>query len=79
MAEYKRKGENKITNKDKIIAAFLVSVGIFSAIQAAKYVGTLSHREKASLFSVSVNKNNQIFLCSGTEEYAQDTKTRKSA
>jgi hypothetical protein len=65
-------------NKDKVLAAFLVSVGIFSAAQAVQYVGTLSKKEKASLFSVSSNKSHQIYLCSGTEEYAQNG-TQKSA
>lgn len=68
-----------MTNKDKVIAAFLVSVGILSVAQATKYVATLSHKEKASLISVSANKNTQIYLCSGTEEYAQNGKRNKSA
>lgn len=67
-----------MTNKDKVIAAFLVSVGVFSAAQATKYVATLSQNEKASLISVSANKDNQIFLCSGTEEYTQDGNNKNS-
>lgn len=64
-------------NNDKIIAAFLVSLGIFSAAQAVEYVDNLSKKEKASLFSVSSIKTNQIFLCSGAEEYTQGNGKRK--
>lgn len=37
---------------DKVIAAFFVSLGVFSASQAAQYVGTLSLAEKKSLVAV---------------------------
>lgn len=44
-----------MTNKEKVIAAFLVSVGMFSAAQASRYVNTLSDGEKTSLYSVSAS------------------------
>lgn len=65
-----------MTNKDKVIAAFLVSLGLFSVTSAMRYVGTLSEKEKAALLEVSSNKTNSVYLCSGTEEYAQDTKNK---
>jgi len=40
-------------NKDKIIAAFLVSLGLFSTAQATQYVGGLSIKEKQALSVVA--------------------------
>lgn len=37
---------------DKILAAFLVSAGLFSVLQAERYVSGLSQGEKSSLLSV---------------------------
>lgn len=54
-----------MTNKDKIIAAFLVSVGIFSASQAAQYVGTLSNGNKKALMTIAKKADGKILLCSG--------------
>lgn len=42
----------KIT--DKVIAAFLVSVGLFSSAHAMQYVGALSVKEKKALASVAL-------------------------
>jgi hypothetical protein len=62
-----------MTNKDKMIAAFLVSVGVFSATQAAQYVGSLSSKEKCALVSVVKGSKANVLLCnsvtnlSGTE------------
>lgn len=52
-----------MTNKDKVIAAFLVSVGIFSSAQAVRYVKTLETNEKSSMFSVAKLSNSGIVLC----------------
>jgi len=41
-----------MTKTDKIIAAFLVSMGLFSVAQATQYVGALSDNEKATLVDV---------------------------
>ena len=41
--------------KDTVVVAFLVSVGVFSAGQASRYVGTLSAKEKQSLFVMAQN------------------------
>jgi len=40
-------------NNDKLIAAFLVSLGLFSTIQAEQYVGALSSKEKNALSAVA--------------------------
>jgi hypothetical protein len=42
---------------DKVIAAFLVSAGLFSSAHAAQYVSELSVKEKKS-FSMVVQKAN---------------------
>lgn len=34
---------------DKVLVAVLVSMGLFSGIQAAQYVSTLSSKEKAAM------------------------------
>lgn len=39
-------------NNDKILAAFLASMGLFSAIQSVQYIKTLSSGEKKDLMSV---------------------------
>lgn len=38
-----------MTNKDKVVAAFLVSLGLFSIVQAAQYVSSLSAQDKSAL------------------------------
>jgi len=64
---------NKMTNKDKMITAFLVSVGVFSAVQAMQYVGTLSSKDKRALSYVANGSKANVLLCdsvtnlSGTE------------
>lgn len=40
-----------MTNKDKIIAAFLVSLGALSVSQATQYVSAISQGEKTVLIS----------------------------
>lgn len=42
----------KIT--DKVIAAFLVSAGLFSSAHAMQYVGAMSVKEKKALVSVAL-------------------------
>ena len=55
-----------MTNTDKILAAFLVSLGLFSAANATKYVLSLSGAEKTSLFSVAKTSNDNIIVCEGS-------------
>lgn len=38
---------------DKVLAAFLVSMGLFSSIQAMQYVATLSAGERDQLMTVA--------------------------
>jgi 1-deoxy-D-xylulose 5-phosphate reductoisomerase len=59
----KVKGKQDMTNKDKVIAAFLVSIGIFSTTQAVRYVKTLEANEKNSMISVAKLSNSGIVLC----------------
>ncbi len=64
-----------MTNKDKVIAAFLVSVGIFSATQAVQYIQTLSIGERAKLFSVAKISDTGVLVCeSPVFDSAGDTK-----
>ncbi len=42
-----------MANKDKIIAAFLVSLGLFSTTQATQYISALSVKDKAILYSTA--------------------------
>lgn len=41
-----------MANNDKVIAAFLVSLGLFSTTQATQYISALSAQDKQVLFSV---------------------------
>jgi len=59
-----------MTNKDKVIAAFLVSVGVFSATQAMQYVGTLSTKEKSKISMTANKSSDRIITCSGVEAFA---------
>ncbi|MFA6433644.1 MAG: hypothetical protein WCW52_03005 [Elusimicrobiales bacterium] len=52
-----------MTNKDKVIVSFLVSIGIFSSAQAVRYVKTLEISEKNSMISVAKLSNSGIVLC----------------
>lgn len=51
-----------MTNKDKVLAAFLVSVGMFSATVAVKYVSALSDSQKNALMPAAKNTGNIILL-----------------
>lgn len=63
-----------MTNKDKIIAAFLVSVGIFSVTQASKYLGTISRIEKDQLFSAAKENPVNILLCEEVHDFTDPKK-----
>lgn len=56
-----------MTNKDKVIAAFLVSVGIFSAAQAMQYVRSLSADEKTRIGMTVKNTADRLVVCSGAD------------
>lgn len=43
-----------MAKNDKIVVAFLVSVGMFSVLEAQQYVGSLSRTEKTALKQVVV-------------------------
>ncbi len=62
-----------MTTKDKVVAAFLVSVGILSVIQASKYLSTISQIEKNQLFSAAKENHANILLCEEVHDFA-DTK-----
>lgn len=63
-------------NKDKAIVAFLVSVGIFSANVAVKYVNGLSGVQKKCLLS-SVKSPQKITLLASTFPVEGDGETTK--
>ena len=51
---------------DKVIVAFLVSMGLFSAGQATQYVNGLSMKDKKVIFSVVKLSDKRILLCEST-------------
>lgn len=54
-----------MTNKDKVLVAFLVSAGLFSVFQAKQYISGLSDQQKNAL--VSVKKiSGQVLLAAGS-------------
>ena len=61
--------------RDKIIAAFLASMGIFSAAQAVQYVNTLDGKVKDEMFSVAKASDASVFLCT-TSTFPQDLETK---
>lgn len=63
-----------MTNKEKAIAAFLVSVGIFSVTQASKYLGTISHTEKDQLYSAAQENTANILLCAEVHDFSDPKK-----
>jgi hypothetical protein len=65
-----------MTNKDKVIIAFLVSVGVFSAQNAAQYVKGLSSVQKTAFTSLSVNHSGNVLLCSDNTRLP-DTRSRQ--
>ncbi len=67
-----------MTNKDKVIAAFLVSIGVFSSVQAVQYVSTLSSKEKSSLSAVAKDSADKTLLCEGVVEFATRTDDPKA-
>ncbi len=58
-----------MTNKEKVIAAFFVSLGLFSVAQAGKYVGMISEEEKNSLFVVANGEHSNVLLCDGVHDF----------
>jgi hypothetical protein len=68
-----------MTNKDKVIAAFLVSIGVFSGVQAVHYVGTLSAKDKEVLLPVAKARDAKILVCSGVESFIKTDGDNKSA
>jgi len=52
-----------MTKKDKLIAGFLVSLGIFSATQAMQYVRTLSSVEKNKIGMTAKNSADRLLTC----------------
>jgi|YNPMSStandDraft_2_1061718.scaffolds.fasta_scaffold03767_5 hypothetical protein len=64
---------------DKVIVAFLVSLGIFSTTQAMQYVRTLSMKNKKELISIAKLKNKNIVLCENTGFPAAAGENKKSS
>lgn len=68
-----------MTNKDKVIAAFLISAGLFSSAQAMKYVGMLSAKDKKALLPVAADKSIQLLVASGAEIFTEEGKDPQTA
>lgn len=51
-----------MNKNDKIIAAFLVSLGLFSLAQATRYIQTLPEKQKNALMPVMKNSAKQRML-----------------
>ncbi|HBE89435.1 MAG TPA: hypothetical protein DDW67_09895 [Elusimicrobia bacterium] len=49
-----------MANNDKILVALLVSLGLFTTVQAGQYVGSLSENEKIELLSVSADTEDVV-------------------
>lgn len=45
---------------DKVLAAFLVSMGLFSAVQAVQYVSSLSAKEKKAMLPLTDMNTAQV-------------------
>lgn len=58
-----------MNKNDKIIAAFLVSLGIFTATQAVQYIATLSTKEKGQIAATAKKSDGRIILCSGVDTF----------
>lgn len=54
-----------MTNKEKVLITFLVSVGVFSLVEAGQYIRTLSDSQKQALLTV-VNTPNLVVCDGGT-------------
>ena len=61
---------------DKVIVAFLVSVGVFTSAQATHYVKTLSIKNKKELISIAKLKNKNIVLCENNTFPTENKKAR---
>jgi len=65
-----------MTNKDKIVVAFLVSVGALSAQSAAQYVRALSDSQKVSFVNMQ-SRHTGVLLCSDTSRLPIENKSRQ--
>lgn len=67
-----------MTNKDRVIIAFLVSAGLFSLVQAKDYVRTLTSKEKSALAPVTKMQLQKALV--STDPYqTQEPKSSKVA
>lgn len=58
-----------MNKNDKIIVAFLVSLGIFTATQAVQYIATLSTKEKGQIAATAKKSDGRVILCSGVDSF----------
>ena len=66
---------------DKILVAFLVSMGMFTGIQAKQYVCSISSKTKKQLMSVYKVSGDRIAVCVGmaAADEASETAHNKKA
>lgn len=55
-----------------MIAAFLVSVGLFSSAQSVEYVSTLSEKDKGALISVATDRSGMVQAADGAEIFQEN-------
>lgn len=55
---------------DKIIIAFLVSLGLFSVVQATQYIKTLSSEEHGKL-TLAAKAAGSVLLCEGAYDFVK--------
>lgn len=60
---------------DKVIVAFMVSVGMFSAVNAARYVGSMSVKQRKSIAVVINRGAMDNLLCSDNTRLNDNNKT----
>ena len=63
--------EEVMAKNDKLIVAFLVSMGLFSTGQATQYIDNLNVKEKKELVSVSKLNSDNVSLCESVTFPAQ--------
>jgi hypothetical protein len=61
---------------DTVLAAFLVSMGLFSAFQAKAYVASLSDKDKQALMPITSNAEKNLVASASPIEWPDTTRKR---
>ncbi|MHB9138692.1 MAG: hypothetical protein ACYC4Q_04725 [Victivallaceae bacterium] len=57
-------------NNDKVLVAFLVAAGFFSALQAKQYVQSLTAKDKKIIVSISKSSPNIQLVSGSADQFA---------